>query len=216
MELENRISEMIVSRRQPGARFMVAVCGAADLGKSYLSAEIVRHLRGGGENAACLPMDAFLMDRTRRIEKGISGYSPDACDLDDVHRQVIRFQGGEDIAYFPYRHQSGEKAGEPCTICGADILIIEGLHAMHQRLMPYIGLSIFLYTADDYLRKIRHEADILKRKQTPEFSRRVELPEFQQYKQWVAPYRASADVCLCLEQRWQYHIEYKNGQENHI
>ena len=216
MGLEHQVAEIIMSRKRPGKRFVVAVCGAADLGKSYLSEKIVREIQRAGNRAAHLPMDSFLMDRACRTEKGLSGYQPGACDLKAVLHQVIRLKDGKDIAYSPYDHHTGAKTDVHHTIRGAGTLIVEGLHAMHRLLMPHIGLSIFLYTADARLKKIRQEADIVKRKQTREFSRRAGAAEFQQYKRWVASYQADADLCLYLEKQWQYHIEFKNikGRQN--
>ena len=59
---------------------------------------------------------------------------------------------------------------------------IDGLHSMHEKLKNFCKISIFVYTEDEQLRIIRREADITKRKQSSELSKKLEPVEFKKYK----------------------------------
>ncbi|MCG8618249.1 MAG: hypothetical protein MI802_18700 [Desulfobacterales bacterium] len=207
MDVDKEIAERILTRMGTQRRFVAAVCGAADLGKSFLSDAISGQLNRLGVPAGLLPMDSFLTDRESRVEQNLSGYQPEACNLKEVERLVGLFKQGNDIAYSPYDHTTGKTQSPALEISGARVLIVEGLHSMHGALVSYIGMSLFIHTTDERLRKIRREADIVKRRQSVAYSRAVEPVEFRHYKQQVAPYRDKADLCLFLEKRWQYRLE---------
>ncbi len=167
----------------------IAVCGAADLGKSYLSKSIVERLKARGVTAGHLPLDSFLMKRSERIKRGISGYQSDAYDVDSVKTMIENFCNGSQLSFAPYNHTTGETANKRITLENSSLLIVDGLHSMHPVLKPYIRFSLFIYTDDDQLRKIRKEADRVKRKQTTDISDALEPLEFERYKQLVEPYK---------------------------
>jgi uridine kinase len=75
---------------------------------------------------------------------------------------------------------------------------------MNDELVSLINFSIFVCTDDTQLKKIRHQADINKRKQTIEFSKRSSTVEFEKYKQFVEPYKNIANVVLFLKEQWNY------------
>lgn len=80
---------------------------------------------------------------------------------------------------------------------------------MYKMLKPYVLLSLFVYTDDQYLRSVRREAGIIKRKQSAEFSQKVEVKEFKNYKQFVEPYKEQADLHLYLKEKWKYSLKNK-------
>ncbi len=206
MELVEQISRKIVSIQSDQEPMVVAVCGAADLGKSYLSAQITQQLNLIGSSASHLTLDSFLMDRSERIKNGLSGYQSAAHDLSSAMKALDSFKNGQDISYFPYDHQSGKNDLKEVYIAPCCILVLDGLHSMHEMLIPYINFSVFVYTEDDLLRSIRLEADIAKRKQSAEFSRSNEVAEFNYYKREVEPYKKQADCLLYLKKKWKYSI----------
>ncbi|GEM_PF-6211176 len=98
----------------------------------------------------------------------------------------------------------------PCPI-----LIADGLHSMNEQLTSYLDFSIFICTSDDWLKQIRHQADITKRHQTIEFSKAHADSEFEKYKQFVEPYKKQANVILFLKEKWNY-ILYKGAKNTKI
>ena len=89
----------------------------------------------------------------------------------------------------------------PCSV-----LVVDGLHSMHEEIMQYIKCSIFICTSDEQLMKIRHKADIIKRKQTSEFSKMNLDSELNKYKMFVDPYKSKANVVLTLTDQRHYEL----------
>ena len=147
MEILKEAANTIASLKRKEGRVLVAICGAADLGKTYLSTQLVCQLRQKGIEANHLTLDSYLMNRTDRINRGISGYQPEAHDLSLVENDLKRFKKGQSIEYYPYEHSIGEKAASKDVIPPCPILIVDGLHSMNEQLTPYLDFSMFIYTS---------------------------------------------------------------------
>lgn len=206
MTYKEKIVQHIIERKGAKRNFVIAVCGAADIGKSYLSKNLIKILKYQGISAKHLTLDSFLMSRPERLKKGISGYDIEAYDFEAIQQLLTNLGDGKTISFFPYNHATGEKEKKLKIIPKSEILIIDGLHSMHNHLKPYRNFSIFVYAEDEYLRTIRREADILKRKQTPKISQNLEPVEYQKYKRLVEPYKDQADLLVFLKRKWQYAV----------
>lgn len=204
MNIEHDIALKIAAVKKPAIPLMVAICGAADLGKSYLSAQLAETLCLEGIETSHLPLDSFLMNRSDRIKNKISGYQPEAYDVPSMKKIFRQFKAGTPLQFRPYDHTSGKQKAEPVTVDPSQVLLLDGLHSMHPTINADIGLSFFIYTSDDRLREIRRQADLVKRKQTPSISKKLEPLEFQRYKEWVEPYKKKADFLLFLKEKWRY------------
>ncbi len=210
MSITDTITKEIQTLANKKPPIVVAVCGAADLGKSFLSEKIVTTLNSSQVGSACyLSLDSFLMPRAERIKLGISGYQPQAYDFNAIENLIIEFKEQKGIAYFPYDHSKGENIKEAVFLDPCNVLILDGLHSMHEKLWSHISFSLFIYTDDNQLRQIRREADLVKRKQSIEFSKRLEPIEFEKYKQYVEPYKNQANCFLKLEKRWVCALEMR-------
>jgi uridine kinase len=187
---------------------LVSLCGAADLGKSTLSQQLVEQLHKLDIQTGHLTLDSYLMDRSKRSTLGISGYQPEAYDLTKIQTDVQQCLAGHPINLFPYDHSLGKTVPPAITIQPCNVLIIDGLHSMHEQLKHLIDFSIFMYTSDENLLEIRQQSDLEKRKQTEEFSVLNLETELLSYKINVEPYRREADVTLELIEPWQYQITF--------
>ncbi|MBU2706851.1 hypothetical protein KCM76_12730 [Zooshikella marina] len=203
MELTEKLAKRLAEKWKEKP-MVVAVCGAADLGKSYQSGKLVEALRKLGLSAEVLRLDSYLMARQKRIAKKISGYQPEAHNLDEIEADLKGFFAGKSIEKAEYDHSVGMSVGPKQVITLCSVLVIEGLHAMHEKLLPYISYSIFLSASEELLMEIRHEADIIKRKQSEQFSRINLHTELENYKKYVDPYRSKADIVLTLKAKWYY------------
>jgi uridine kinase len=208
----NQISELarVISAQiseHDGSPILVAICGAADLGKTHLSMQLVNELVKTGISAGHLTLDSYLMDRTHRTALGISGYQPEAYDLPMIKSDLLVFLSGSSIEYFPYDHAKGKVLSLAVTISSCQVLFVDGLHSLHENLKPHINYSVFICTNDDLLLKIRHRADIEKRRQSIEFSKLNLNKEISAYKLYVEPYMCSADVVYELKEQWQYELK---------
>jgi uridine kinase len=191
---------------------LVAICGAADLGKTHLCMQLVSELVKTGISAGHLTLDSYLMDRAKRAALGISGYQPEAYNLHMIKRDLLAFLSNGSIEYFPYDHAEGKALPPADTINPCQVLFVDGLHSLHENLRPHIKYSVFICTNDDLLSKIRHRADIEKRKQSIEFSKLNLKNEISAYKLYVEPYMRSANVVYELKKQWQYELKTTTTQ----
>lgn len=183
---------------------LVAICGAADLGKTYLSTQLVSALAKIGTSAGHLTLDSYLMERSKREAIGISGYQPEAYDILKIESDSVAFLNGGPIEYHPYDHAAGKSLSTKIIINPCQVLLLDGLHSMHQNLRSYLNYSIFICAPDDLLLTMRHQADIKKRKQSAEYSKINLKNELTAYKWYVESYRYSANVVYELKEQWQY------------
>jgi len=204
MESLQRLSKEIETLKNKHDCLIIAVCGAADLGKTYLSTQLVEILRKLGLTSELLTLDSYMIKRAERIKQGISGYQPKAYNFLAIKEDLIKFKNSEAIDFFQYDHSTGQLLFQTQTIYPCDILLIDGLHSMSDEFTSLINFSIFLYTDDKLLKVIRHKADLKKRKQTIEFSNQNYSQEFVEYKKFVEPYKKLADAVLLLEKQWEY------------
>lgn len=208
MELSEELSKIIVSIEE-NRPLIVAICGAADLGKTHLAINLVNSLKNLGTSANHISLDSYLVARSKRIEFGLSGYEVESYDLPAIEKDLVGFVRGLPIEFCEYNHSKGVAEGRKNTIQPCSVLIVDGLHSMHKTFEPLISYSIFVCTDDHQLKHIRHRADITKRMQTIEFSKSNLDSEFEKYKIHVAPYKNKAKIVLTLNKKWQYSLYIK-------
>jgi len=204
--LEDKLSSEIIANRNTDELTIVSICGAADLGKSYLSKKISELLTEQNLKTNHLTLDSYLMDRKTRNKKGLSGYDIGAYNKKEALNNLIKLKSGQSIEFIPYNHKDGKKEYNSMKMNPADILIFDGLHSMHSSFLPYIDITIFVYTKDEYLKKLRRKADLTKRNYTIEFSKKISESEFSLYKTNVESYREKANYLLFLESEWKYKL----------
>ncbi len=204
--IESKISSEIITRKKTNGLTVVSICGAADLGKSFLSKRISNILIENNLTTNHLTMDSFLLNRETRLKKGLSGYNIEAYNKEKALKNLIALKNGKSINLKKYNHKQGKALGSS-IMNFSDILIFDGLHTMHSSFKPHIDISIFIHTNDTFLKQIRLEADLLKRNYTPTFSETISEKEFNLYKDNIEPYKEKADYLLYLEKKWNYQLE---------
>ncbi|MCP4020967.1 MAG: hypothetical protein GY729_03920 [Desulfobacteraceae bacterium] len=206
-EMDSLLSKTIASIKKQKRTVIVAICGAADLGKSYLSKKVVKNLNAKEISANHLSLDSFLVERPERLEKGLSGYEIEAYEQELALDALCNFKKRQPIVYAPYVHGTGKRSSSLKTLQPGSVLIFEGVQSMHEIFLPYIDFSIFIYTKDELLKKIRYEADLVKRNYTMDFAKQNSESEFAQYIKQLSPYKMQADLLLFLEKKWEYRIQ---------
>ncbi len=203
----DKLSFEIRTNRNTNGLTIVSICGAADLGKSYLSNKISESLTKQHVKANHLTMDSYLMSREKRMEQGVSGYEIEAYNQTAILRDLIALKNGESIDFKSYNHSKGKSSSNSSKMNSSDILIFDGLHSMHSSFLPYIDLTIFVYTDDAFLKTIRSEADLVKRNYTSDFSKSISQSEFNLYKSNIETYKNKADYVLYLKNKWDYQLK---------
>ena len=205
--IEDKLSTEIIANRNTNGLTIVSVCGAADLGKSYLSNKTAESLAKQHLKTNHLTMDSYLMSREKRVEKGLSGYEIEAYNHAAILKDLIALKNRESIHFKSYDHRKGKSSSNSSKMNSPDILIFDGLHSMHATFVSYIDLTIFIYTDDALLKTIRSEADLIKRNYTSDFSKSISQSEFNLYKSNIEPYKKNADYVLYLKNKWNYQLK---------
>ncbi len=202
--MESWLKEIVESIKEQDTPSIIAICGAADLGKSYISKGIVNELIAQRIDAVHLTLDSYLLDRSERLNQRISGYRIDAYEQQRALEALSQFKEQFPIVFFPYNHETGKKTTNPEILEPASILIFDGVQSMHECFDSHTDLSVFIYTEDNILKRIRFDADLTKRKHSVEFANSNSEPEFIEYKTQIEPYIFRADHKLFMERKWQY------------
>lgn len=210
----NKLYRELETNLNRSSSTIISICGAADLGKSYLSKQLEALFSKQGLRAGHLTLDSYLMSRNERKKKGWSGYHVEAYDLVEASNCLIKVKKQQSIRFRPYRHQDGNKGNSFVEINPVDILIFDGLHTMHPIFMPYIDLSVFIYTEDESLKRIRSESDVTKRNYTVDYSNEISQREFDLYKKYIEPYKNRSDYLLFFEKQWDYIFTKNEGQHD--
>ena len=205
MDPTEKLVKVITNLESDNAHKIIAICGAADLGKTHLAQMLLTEFNKHKISAAHLTMDSYLVPREKRISLGISGYELEAYDIESLKNDLSAYkENGQSIEFNEYDHMLGIANGPRKTISACSHLLLDGLHSMCDPVWELIDYSIFIYTTDQQLNEIRHRADIAKRKQSKQFSLdHLEL-ELEKYRRNVEPYKQRAYTVLKLDRKWQY------------
>ena len=205
--MQTRLVDQVLSHIDVSKPSVVAVCGAADLGKSYLSQKILDELLMRGVSVGLLTLDSYLVERAERVRRGLSGYQIESYNQAGLIDALNSFKDQKSIDYFPYDHTMGKACGDQVTIAPCSVLIVDGLHSLHENVYGLIDFSIFIYTDDESLKKIRFDADLTKRGLTVEQANSHSESEFLLYKSMIDPYKSKADLRLYLVEKWRYLLD---------
>jgi len=205
--LADRVRASMHGRNAP---FVVALCGWADTGKSTVAAQLVAALRRFGLTADAISTDDFMRDRAERDAIGISGYDLRSIDMAALRAVLVRFLDRQPFGVHRYDNRTGTKSGEPRTVSPADVLVVEGIHALHPDLAPHTHLKVFIDADEATARELRVLANRRKRGMSAhDAAARVER-EWRDYCAWVRPRREQADVVVqvdlefgCCEFGWK-------------
>lgn len=206
MKIEDQVAFEVMANRKNEGMTIVAICGAADLGKSYLGKSLVSSFKEQNLEASHLTMDTYLMDRTERKKRGLSGYHFAAYNQAKILEDLQHLNAGKSILFRQYDHNKGKTSGKTIELTTSDILVFDGLHTMHPSFALLINISFFLYTRDKQLKEIRREADLVKRNYSIEYSKKIAEREFSLYKKTIEPYKTKANYLLFLESKWRYKL----------
>lgn len=107
--IESKISTEIITREKTNGLTVVSICGAADLGKSFLSKRISNILIENNLTTNHLTMDSFLLNRETRLKKGLSGYNIKAYNKEKALKNLIALKNGKSISLKKCNHKQGKR-----------------------------------------------------------------------------------------------------------
>lgn len=183
---------------------VVGICGWADTGKSTLANKLACALRAMGFTAEWISTDAFMKERAERNALGITGYDPSAIDAPVLARSIQDFTSGVAFEHHPYDNKSGTRQVLPVTIPPGQVLVVEGIHALHPLIEHMLSFRIFIDADERTLRHMRERANIFKRGMGPaQASARIQH-EWDDFCAFVLPRKALADLVIAVSADYDY------------
>ena len=211
-----QIADQITSR-QPRVR-LVLVAGPSGSGKTTFAHRLGIQLRVNGIEPVALSLDNYYVDRTRTPlgEDGEPDFEAlEAIDLPLFRQQLAELLAGKEVATPRFSFQHGRRmdpdAWVPMRLLDDEVLVIEGIHGLNQRLTESIPESstfrIFIsalsqLAIDDHNRIFTADARLIRRivrdrryrgftaERTLELWERVRRGEGR----WIFPFQERADV----------------------
>ncbi|MFZ5646429.1 MAG: nucleoside kinase [Bacillota bacterium] len=137
----SRIADMIVSNIDRVR--IVLIAGPSSSGKTTFSKRLSIQLRVNGVIPHAISMDDYFVDRehTPRDEKGEYDFeSLDAIDRSLFNEHLIKLIQGEEIELPRYNFKTGKREykGEKLRLNSRDLIVIEGIHGLNDRLTASI------------------------------------------------------------------------------
>jgi phosphoribulokinase len=176
---------------------------------SIFGGDVVGPLGGGFDNGGwetntlvsdlttvmCLD-DYHLNDRNGRKESGLTALNTLENNFDLMFEQVQALKNGETISKPIYNHVNGT-LDTPETIEPTPIIIIEGLHPMHdERVRDILDFTLYLDISDDVKLNWKIQRDMEERGHSLESilaSIEARKPDFDAY---IAPQKEFADLII--------------------
>lgn len=183
---------------------IICVAGGTASGKTTLARELYQ--LGGDDRVQVIPLDSYYHHRpeTPLEERALANYDhPDAFEtaLLRFHLDVLR--NGNAIEAPMYDFATHLRANEVQRVAPAEIVIIEGILALHfSTLREVYSYSVFVDTADDLRFERRLARDVSERGRTAESVHEQWSATVQpMHLQYCAPTRALASEVMTGE-RW--------------
>jgi len=142
--------------------------------------------------------DYHLNDRNGRKESGLTALNPLENNFDLMYEQMNALKSGETISKPIYNHVNGT-LDTPETIEPTPIIIIEGLHPMHdERVRDLLDFSLYLDISDEVKLNWKIQRDMEERGHSLESilaSIEARKPDFDAY---IAPQKEFADLTITV------------------
>jgi uridine kinase len=207
-----KIAEEIASR--PNVK-VVAISGPSGSGKTTLSERLKIQLQVCGKNPMTLAMDNYFVDRenTPRDEEGNYDFEViEALELDMLSGHLGRLLAGEEVVIPQFDFIEGKKfPGKKVKLQPGDILIMEGIHGLNDRITDVIpkeeryGIFVSPLTGvylDDHNRTSTTDNRLLRRLvrdartrgHSPESTLTIWPKVIKGAMKYVFPYQKRADI----------------------
>ncbi|MDD5788543.1 MAG: nucleoside kinase [Bacteroidales bacterium] len=136
----SQIADMIAARK--GVK-MVLIAGPSSSGKTTTCKRLSIQLLANGIKPVPISLDDYFVNReeTPRDDKGDYDFeSLYALNIDLLNRQMKALFNGEEVELPRYNFQTGksEKSGKRLKMNDDEVLVVEGIHALHPELTAQI------------------------------------------------------------------------------
>ncbi|WP_290632234.1 phosphoribulokinase [Aquisalimonas sp.] len=189
------LRSLLQSARRP---ILLGVAGDSGSGKTTYTHGIRRLL--GNDMVTSIPLDGYHReDRAQRRRSGRLPLDPANNHLDLVEEHLRALRAGKPVEVPVYNHQTG-CFDAPQIVRPAPVVVIEGLHALYQHLLPQLDFALYVDTDRDVKWRWKFERDVSYRGHDPaELENEIQRREAA-YKQWIDFQKTSADVVVKIHE----------------
>lgn len=175
--------------------FAIGVAGDSGSGKTTFT-NAIRHIFGNDLVSTITLDDYHKHDREQRKQLRVTPLAPEANNLDQLEKDLIRLKHGMSIQKPVYNHVNGT-FGRPVTFTPTKILILEGLHTFFtQEIRNCLDFKLFVDPDVDVKRewKIKRDTEVRGYRHGEVLD---ELAERElDYQEFIAPQRKYAEAII--------------------
>ena len=147
-----------------------------------------------------------MLDRADRVHQNLSGYDTRANDIDKAIAAIAALSQNRAVNYHPYDHVAGEHSAEEGTVGPSDIVLLDGIHSFHPRLVAAVAYKLFIYAVPPLYKELRFLADLTERSYTVQQAFEHADREFKGFEEFVLHYAKFADRIIEVESYWKYRL----------
>ena len=184
---------LLADARRP---LLLGVAGDSASGKTTYTQGIRRLL--GNDQVTTIPLDgSHRADRAQRRRSGRLPLDPENNHLDLVEEHLRALRRGRPVEIPRYNHRTGT-FDAPEIVRPAPVVIVEGLHALYDRLQPLLDFSLYVDTDRGLKWHWKFDRDTTLRNHDPgELEGELQRREAA-YLQWIDFQKTSADVVVAI------------------
>lgn len=136
---EKKIAEIASKIAQGGDKRFIMIAGPSSSGKTSFSHRLSIQLRANGLKPYPIPVDDYFVNRDRTPRDAFGNYNYetlDAIDVEQFNQDMLALANGEKVNLPTYNFITGEREykGKTLQIGKDDILVIEGIHGLNDKL----------------------------------------------------------------------------------
>jgi phosphoribulokinase len=190
--------------------YVIAISGEGGSGKSTFAYNLQRYWTAN--NSLVIELDDYLFSRKKRKEMEIeTGYDPRANKLDIAASNISDLIYGRSTLKPVYDHHTGEEV-EPEIIYPAEIIIIEGVTALYDELVPLGDISFYINAPPELQLQSRLNRDVNERGYSYEDALRLFHDASIHGDCYVRPSMKHASVILGVRDDYHLHVSSINDK----
>ncbi len=175
----------------------IAIGGDKCTGKTSLSQNMVKFL--GEENSVAVALDDYMISRQERAARGITGFYPEAFDLELAKENISGLLQGREIEKPVYDHSTGLSYRKE-RVQPKGIVVVNGSMALQPILVElyqaryFVEIPLERESGRPWNFEERVERDVKERGYTRERAETLWQEDRRVYESFVLPTKASADA----------------------
>ena len=141
---EKKIAEIAEKIKDKGNVRMVLIAGPSSSGKTTFASKLGMSLRVNGIKPVTISVDNYFVERENNPKDETGAYDfecIEALDLDLFNSQLVSLLNGEEVSLPTFNFKTGHKEylGNKLKLAKDEILVIEGIHCLNDKLTSQIS-----------------------------------------------------------------------------